>query len=376
MKKVELITLQNVPNYGSVLQAYATQEIIKKMGYRVEIIDYFPNRMTKKAMLLRIKNKGLIFKKSFIIRNIARMVIFPSYMLRFNIFKKFKKKYLNTTSKIYKNNSELLQDIPKADIYCTGSDQVWNSSWNEGIDKALFLDFVPKNKKCIAFSASFGKRQLELSEIQDTKKLLIKYKYISLREKSGVKILNDLGIHNAINVLDPTLLLTLSEWEKISFNRFKGEKYIFVYNLNRNKKIDHYARNLSNNTGLKIKYLSYQIHDFYKQGKMYCNPAVEIFLDLIKNAEYIITDSFHAIAFSLTFNREFVIVYPNKFSTRLKNILELTDLQNRVAMDENDLAVINEKINYKKVNKILNDERCKSMNWLKNALNDGGKNVY
>ena len=272
------------------------------------------------------------------------------------------------TDKTYKNNEELIKNTPKADIYCTGSDQVWNSDWNGGIDKALFLDFAPNNKRKIAYAASFGKNQLDEFEIKETKKMLKKYKKISLRESNGVKIMESLGIDDTINVVDPTLLLTGDEWRKISSNKYANEKYILVYNLNRNKKIDKYAENLSKKTGLKVKFLSYQLHEFYKKGKMYCNPVVEDFLALIDNAEYVISDSFHATAFSINFNTNFIIVFPNKFSSRVKSILELTGLENRVAKDENDLEICNKKIDFKYANEIIKKEREKSLKWLANAL--------
>ena len=368
-KKVELITLQRVPNYGSVLQAYATQKILESLNYEVEIINYFPERMTIKAMLRRIKKKKKKLNNSILMRTIARVIIIPSYIKRFSSFKKFYKN-LNQTKKEYHSNEEIKKDLPVADIYCTGSDQVWNSEWNEGIDKALFLDFAPDNKKKVAISASFGKKSLNNDEITITKELLSKYSNISLREKSGVDILKQLKIDNSINILDPTLLLNKQEWEIIASKKFTNEKYILVYNLNRNSKIDRYAENLSKETGLKIKYLSYQIHEFYKKGKMYCNPKVEDFLSLIKNAEYVITDSFHGTAFSLNFEKEFVIVYPEKYSTRIQSILELLDLKDRVAIDEKDLKVCEKKINYSTVSKKLNNERIKSIEWIKNALSN------
>ena len=368
-KKVELITLQRVPNYGSVLQAYATQKILESLSYEVEIINYFPERMTIKAMLRRIKDKNKKLNNSILMRTIARVIIIPSYIKRFSSFKKFYKN-LNQTKKEYHSNEEIKKDLPVADIYCTGSDQVWNSEWNEGVDKALFLDFAPDNKKKVAISASFGKKSLNDDEIIITKELLSKYSNISLREKSGVDILKQLKIDNSINILDPTLLLNKQEWEIVASKKFTNEKYILVYNLNRNSKIDRYAENLSKETGLKIKYLSYQIHEFYKKGKMYCNPKVEDFLSLIKNAEYVITDSFHGTAFSLNFEKEFVIVYPEKYSTRIQSILELLDLKDRVAKDEKDLKVCEKKINYSTVSKKLNNERIKSIEWIKNALSN------
>ena len=367
MKKVSLITLQNVPNYGSVLQCYATEQIIRKIGYEIETINYLPERMTKLGMLKAIKDKKDIFSKSFVLRNIARIVIYPSYIKRFYIFNKFRKKYLIQTKKQFKNNNELKKYFPRADIYCTGSDQVWNSKWNGGIDKAMFLDFVPKDKKCIAYSASFGKNKLEFWEIQETKQLLKKYKNISVREKSATEILYSLG-YASVQVVDPTLLLNGNEWRKISSNKYSEDSYILVYNLNRNKKIDKYAENLSKKTGLKIRFLSYQFHEFYKKGKIMCNPKVEDFLSLIDNAQYVITDSFHATAFSLNFNTQFIIVYPGKYSTRLQSILEITGLENRVAKDENDLSIVSEKIDFEKVNKVIDKERNHSIEWLKNAL--------
>lgn len=366
-KKVSLITLQNVPNYGSVLQCYATERIIKQLGYEVETINYLPKRMTKIGMLYAIKNKSKLLKKSLIARNAARVIIFPSYLKRFHTFNMFRKQYLNQSKKIYFDNNSLINDVPNADIYCTGSDQVWNSEWNGGIDKALFLDFVPKGKKCIAYSASFGKSKLDDWEIPETKILLKKYSNITLREKSGVEILEELGIESKL-VVDPTFLLTGDEWRSISSKKNYKEKYIFVYNLNRNKKIDVYASNLSKKTGLKIKYLSYQFHEFFKKGKMYCNPKVEDFINLIDNAEFVITDSFHATAFSINFNTPFVIVYPGKYGTRLQSILKITGLENRVAQDENDLDVVKRKIDFEKVNKKINIERQKSLSLLKESL--------
>ncbi len=370
-KKVEVITLHRIVNYGSVLQAYATQYVLEKLGYEVEFIDYYPERMHMLGMLKRIKNKNEKLRKNLILRTVARIIILPSYIKRFGIFKKFIKKNLNLSSKIYYSEQELENNVPNADIYCTGSDQVWNSGWNEKIDRPFFLDFVPNNKRKISYAASFGKEKLDYWEKAETKRMLEKYNAISLREQSGVEILKELKIKDSTNVLDPTLLLDGDSWNLISSSKYENEKYILVYNLNRNKKIDRYAKALSEKTGMKIKFLSYQFHDFYKKGTIICNPKVEDFLALIKNASYVVTDSFHATAFSLNFNREFIIVYPGKYSTRLQSILNILGLENRVAKDEKDLSIIENKINYELVCEKLKKEREKSICWLKNSIEEG-----
>lgn len=367
-KKVGIITLHRVVNYGSVLQAYALQKKINDLGYDVEIIDYYPRRLTMVGMLTRIKNKSDKFKKSFILRNVARLIILPSYILRFNTFFSFLKKHIILSKKIYKNEIEINNEKFEYDIYCTGSDQVWNCGWNEKFDAPYYLSFAPDNKKKIAYAASFGKSKLDDEEKEATKKYLLRYDNISLRELSGVKIVEELGIKNSVNVLDPTLLLNGDEWRKISSNKFKDEKYILVYNLNRNKKIDDYAKNLSKETRLKVKFISYQLHEFYKNGKMYCNPKINDFLSLIDNAKYVITDSFHATAFSINFNTQFIIVYPGKYSTRLQSILEILNLENRVAKDANDISIIKNEIKYDEVNLVMNNLRKESEEWLRNSI--------
>ena len=367
-KKIEVITLHRIVNYGSVLQAYATQYILEKLGYEVEFVDYYPERMHMLGMLKRIKNKSEKLKKSLIFRTLARIIMLPSYILRFGIFKNFINKRLHLTNKIYKTEDEIEKDVPEADVYCTGSDQVWNTGWNEKIDYPFFLKFAPNGKKCISFSASFGKSKLEDWEKEETKKLLQKYSALSMREKSGVEIVKNLGFNNAINVVDPTLMLNKEEWAKLASDKYKNESYIFVYNLNRNKKIDEYVQNLAKEKNLKIYYVSYSLHEFYKKGKMKCNVKVEDFLALIKNAKYVVTDSFHATAFSINFNTPFMIVFPEKYSTRVKNILEITGLESRIVKDYTNVDLANKKLNFEKANKILKGEREKTLSWLKENL--------
>ena len=123
-KKVGIITQHRVVNYGSVLQTYALQEKIKNMGYECKVIDYYPERFTPLGMLKRIKNKGEKCRKSFLIRNAARAIIIPSYIIRFRMFFRFLNDYIDMTSKTYKSEKELENANFDYDVYCTGSDQV------------------------------------------------------------------------------------------------------------------------------------------------------------------------------------------------------------------------------------------------------------
>lgn len=367
-KKIEVITLHRIVNYGSVLQAYATQKVLENKDCEVEFVDYYPERMHLFGMLKRIKEKSPKFEKSFILRTIARIVMFPSYIKRFYVFKKFIKTRLNLSKNVYKTEIQLKENPPIADYYCTGSDQVWNTGWNEKIDYPFFLDFAPEGKIRFSYAASFGKGKLEDWEKAETKKLLEKYSALSMREQSGVEIVNDLGIQNSINVLDPTLLLNNEDWSKVASNKYENDKYILVYNLNRNKNIDKYVENLSKEKKLKVYYISYCLHEFYKKGKMKCNVKVEDFLSLIKNAQYVVTDSFHATAFSINFNTQFMIVFPEKYSTRVENILKITGLESRIVKDCDDVSLADIKINFEKANGILEDERNKANEFIESVI--------
>lgn len=368
-KKIDIITLHRIVNYGSVLQAYATQHIFEKEGYKVEFIDYYPERMHMSGMLKRIKNKSNKLKKSLIFRTIARIVMFPSYIQRFHVFKKFIKNNLNMTEKTYLTEQQIKDNPPVADLYCTGSDQVWNTGWNEKIDHPFFLDFETNGKKCFSYAASFGKNKLEDWEKEETKKLLSKYSYLSMREVSGVEIAKDLGYKKAINVLDPTLLLNKDDWSKLISNKYENQNYIFVYNLNRNKKIDRYVEKLAKEKNLKIYYVSYALHEFYKKGKMKCNVNIGDFLSLIKNAKYVVTDSFHATAFSINFNTQFMIVFPDKYSTRVKNILEITNLESRIVDNPEDIYLADKKIDFANANRVLEGQRSIANNYISEVLN-------
>lgn len=364
-KKIEVITLHRTVNYGSVLQAYATQYILEKLGYTVEFIDYYPERLHMLGMLKRIKNKKKQFKNNIVLRNIARIIILPSYIKRFYVFKKFVKKHLHLTNKTYYTEEDLEKDVPLADIYCTGSDQVWNVGWNEKIDYPFFLKFVPDNKKCIAYSASFGKSKLDDWEKDETKELLKRYSHIAMREKSGIDILEELGIKNGVHVLDPTLLLTKDDWSSLISDKYKNKKYIFMYNINRNAKLDNYAKKLSKEKNLPVITVSYQFHELFKFGNVKVNPKVEDFLSLIDNATYVLTDSFHCTAFSINFNKNVLVFYPEKYSTRLASIVEMTGIEDRVVSNYNDLTICNRKINFDYATNKLKKERDKSIQYLK-----------
>lgn len=364
--KISVITLHTVKNYGSVLQTYATQEKFKQMGVKAEFVDYWRENTLDQNILKAYLSDSKRWNKNPFTRFVYKTVERPSVRKRIRVFNSFLKRYIHLTPQKYFSFGELKNDPPKADLYCTGSDQVWNSDWNRGIEKPYFLEYMPEGGKCFAYAASFGKAKLDPEEQKLTKPLLQKYSAISMRESSGVRILNQMGL-SGVQILDPTLVLEAGEWKRLMARRKIRQKYLLIYQLNKNRDFDCYARCLARKKGLKLIRLSYDYHHILKPGHLVCCPNVEDWVSLFYYADYIVTDSFHGTAFSINFNKQFSVFYPPQFGGRLENVLKLTSLENRVVTNSSN-SQVGKTIDYRPVNRILARERKNADAFLAKAL--------
>lgn len=368
-KKVAVITRHSVANYGSILQSYATQTILDKLGYDTEIIDY--NRIDEKGgNIVKVKLKGNSvgnMNKNIFNRFLYIISQFPNYEYSYRKFKKFRKKLLKQTEE-YSTIEELRKKCPKADIYMTGSDQVWGEIGGDIYDPAYFLEFVPNGSNCISYSASFGKEKISDELIGKLPDLLSKFSNIMVREQSAVEIINKNTTKKAELVLDPTLLLNKEQWEAKAKGKLKYNNYILIYQLHKNKEFDDYAKNVARKMGLPLVRISPSINSITRSGKFIYMPTPEGFLNYLKNATLLLTDSFHGTVFSLIFNKQFIEILPGETSTRVTNILKLTNLTNRILQDYNDFSLLNTKIDFENVNEILDEERNKSIKKLEDAL--------
>lgn len=188
--KVGVVTLHRVFNYGSALQAFATQIILEKLGCDVEIIDYITEVRTMKRILSYCHEK---YRYSVLKRNLYILSRLGPNILKYLSFNSFVKKHLKLSKRKYYTIHDLRKFPPQKDVYITGSDQVWNSDYNEMIDKGFFLDFGPKNIKRISYAASFGKDSLDDNEKMLIFDLLKNYNHISVREKQAQNILSNIG---------------------------------------------------------------------------------------------------------------------------------------------------------------------------------------
>lgn len=371
--KASVITLHTVDNYGSVMQTYATQQILRKCGYDVEFVDYWrrdnlpqsrAERMLEGSTLQKLKplwgiNNFTRKATVSILKSVLEKQRSPMW--------RFLKEKVQLTKVRYYSYEELEANPPVADVYITGSDQVWNSIWNQGIDRSYFLDFAPAGKPRIAFSASIGREQLDTEEIPETKRLLEKYSAISVREQSAVELLASMDIESTL-VLDPTLMLEAEEWRKLATKQKREKPYILIYQLNPNPQMDQYAGQLAQKRGWDVIRIGFGRSDRRKGGKCVMLPSVEEFLGLFCDAVCVLTDSFHATAFSLNLGTDFISVLPGRFGTRIESITKLTRTENRILTSYDDLTVVDRSIDEKNVQNIFTVERKKSFDFLKKAI--------
>lgn len=381
MKKVGIITILKTNNYGAELQAYATQAILNKLGFKSEIIDYLfyknqHHKRTRKS--LPVFKFGL--KKRFaewaypLVMSLNALGSRKQSGIRAYRFDKFHKE--NTAlSTVYRSMDELYAAKLDYDVYMVGSDQVWNP----GVYSSLLpymLTFAPEEKKRIAYASSFGVSQIDKSQEWFYKKYLPQFSAIGVREKNAVALVDKISGCKATWVLDPTLLLTKEDWLKVAKHSYDIPKdYILLYELTPCPYILELAKYFKEKNGMDIvricKNASVEDRDGDILNIIDAGPAE--FIDLFVNAGMVITNSFHGTAFSINFGKDFCTIAPARKhnNSRQKSILELFGLEERLISENTPFEALSIKeINYPNVKKRLDEEREKSLCFLTNAIDD------
>jgi hypothetical protein len=356
-KKVSLITLQYINNYGSVLQTYASQMYLEEKGCSVEIVNYtrencrFDN--LKRSMKAYYRQKGLVFKLPFV-SDLLVMRWHRLHSKRNEIFERFRDDKIHLSNE-YASAEYLMKNPPTADYYCVGSDQVWNYLYNGGVLPEYFLQYAPSDAKKFSLSSSLGIDKVDDAESGALiKEYLNDFSLVTVRENRGKQILDVLGVNNCYQILDPTLLISKGKWvSNLGLKRNRDYEYVLVYQLNPCKEMDVFAEQIALKKNCKLIVISNNIRMSIPGAEIIGNPTVKQFLELILYAKCVVTDSFHGTAFSLNFNCEFFSWLPSKYSTRLMSILEMLNLQNRAFTQNEDRWETVEQINYKNVNNIL-----------------------
>lgn len=347
MKKILTLTCHRIYNYGAVLQAYALQHYLLSQGVDTAIIDYLPAYQRK-------KNKGGILWNM-----LWQLYRFPDFYMGNCVFGRFITDYLKLTEN-YSSLDELIMNPPKADGIIVGSDQIWNYAIHK--DDSFYLTFVESDCFKASYAASIAQESIPDELKQQYQRRLQGFKFISVREKTAEILLNKLGFSDVCTVLDPVYLLSSEEWiNNIADPSFNKHGYILMYAFNCTKTIADYAFNLARKSGKKLFIINTMINDFrFHCDLHYWNCTPNRFVSLFKNADMVVTNSFHGLSFSIIFKKQ-VHVF-SKYTggnSRLLDLMEELNIPNckdNAVIDYDEIyKVLNEKIEYSKsvITKIL-----------------------
>ena len=330
--RIRTITCHNVYNYGASLQAFALQHYLEQKGHDVKIINFRPwyNRDGYDLFSLPRVSKSYRMTQwcpplRWIVAPIRNRHLFRTYG-RKAAFDRFTNNYLHMTNTLYGDSEQLKANPPEADLYIAGSDQIWNTDMQNGTEPAFYLDFGNDATRRISYAASFGIEHINPQAEEWVKRRLSRFDAISVRERTGIDILKHLGINNAVQVLDPVFLLTADEWENVvgkdaKTYKYSSNQYILVYDFIDDSHIGAFVMDCASKTGLPVVAINDMRQCSYAQYNITDAGPLE-FVRLIAQAAMVITNSFHATAFSCIFNKDF---YTFPLSTQ-HNSSRMTDL--------------------------------------------------
>lgn len=333
--KVLTITCHRPYNYGAVLQAYALQHYLITQGVETAIIDYLPNYQYKRK------------EGNFLIRQIWFLYRLPDFIVGKRVFGKFISDNIILT-KQYKSLEDLESSPPIADGIIAGSDQIWN--YNLHKDDVYYISFALDNCFKASYAASIAQDVIPENLKPKYIQRLQGFKKIAVREKTAENLLKGLGFKNVSTVLDPVYLLSAQEWvNNIADSSFLEKDYILMYAFNCTKEIANYARNLANKMNKKFYIINTMVNDYrFRCDHHFWNCTPNRFVSLFKNADIIVTNSFHGLSFSIIFKKQVHV-----FSKHTGGNSRLFDLMKELNLPncKDDFW-----INYDEVYKILNEK--------------------
>lgn len=351
-KTIFVATRHAIYNQGSILQAIATEKYLEDIGYNVKIIDYVPEEERfPKIIETELKNNES-WNNNFLKRFIFRFIKFFTKLVSEIRFSKYQGKYLSLTKKI-RDAKKIEFYLGKNAIFCSGSDQIWGPIINGKLNKFYFLNFT--NCPKISFSSSVGRVAEFGDEYID---LLQQFDFISLRDASYVNYFKERGLKKVFSILDPTMMIEPSYWMKFAKGKKIKNDYMLYYRLHKNEKMEEKALEYARKKNIKLIRISNSFEHGFLKGKNYSNLDPADFIGMIKNAKYIISDSFHCTVFSLIFNKNFITVSPGETALRVVELLKMVGLNNRYCTNlENCFDQFDECIDYNSINKKIENIR-------------------
>lgn len=352
-------------NYGAMLQAYAIQQALEDMGHCAKHVHVRAD-FTLISKYERIPSKGLKGKATGLIFRLLRKHL----RNRFKNFESFLRKNIKITKR-YKSNNELKNDPPEFDAYICGSDQIWNLE--NGIEELFFGSYAPDDKLLISYAPSFGKTEIPPKYLTQVVTYLKRFDSLSVREECGRDLVSEVTGRKVSKVIDPVFLIGNEIWENLETAPSMKKPYIAFYSLESSKRTSRIVSSLSKEYGLPVVILG-------KPGgfmitcktKLAIDAGPSEFLGWLRHAALIITNSFHATAFAVKFDKPFVTIAHSRRNSRMENLLGSLGLEDRIVHQPEDLKDRQDGWAMRKlpadVDKKTADQVTESLAYLRNAL--------
>lgn len=360
--KTVTVTYQNAINYGAILQAYALQQQLHKLGIDDELLDLKRTHRVFNKVEFNKHMPGNIYSNMLNVWHILQT------QKRMKRFREFVETNIRTT-RHYRTFEEVIQNPPVADVYITGSDQTFNT--NSGVIPCNFLKFGNMDTKRISYAASMGRPAVEDKYLDDFITAIKTYSFLSVREQHAADYISKMSGVPCLANIDPTLLLSKEEWSKLASTSkpspgIEREKYILVYQLLENPLLNNAVKKIKKETGLKTKVINPYACCRVKGDVIIRDAGPLEFLGLYRDAEYVLTTSFHGTCFSILFQKPFFSFIRKTGETRINGILKKLNLGDRIITDTSRMT--SNKIHYDSVNEIIEMERKRTIEYLVKAL--------
>lgn len=363
--KIGVITLHHNVNYGANLQAFATCKFVNDHNYNCEVVDYrlksqeIKNNAISWAMLSWNNEQSKSLKRKIKLTT-ALLISIPNRYKKIKKFKRFRRDFFVLSDVCHNEYDIANKDF---DFLICGSDQVWNPDIIEGIDPVFFCHINGVTNK-ISYAASLGRESYNESDEKKAAELIRKMDYVSVREEKSIDYIKNISGKDVVGVCDPVFLLPKEEYEKITKPLKVKKPYLLVYSVINNQDMLRSAKKYAEQKGLTLV----EICPNKKRSEnhiQFTEKSPEEFLGAIKNAEIVVTNSFHGTAFSLIFQKEFYVFDNKARGSRITNILNKAGLEGRIVEGEIEEAL---PIDYEIVNEKLNDYIEPSKQFLLSAL--------
>lgn len=377
--KIYTLTWYEGNNYGSVLQAYALPRAIQSMGYQCQILGYHPSAAA--SLKQKIANKSLMATVRYKINEKAMQLSggrsgSSETVDSMALFHAFREREMPVTERC-SDAASITGICGENAVFVCGSDQIWNPYY---YDPYYFLEFVKDGRRKIAYAPSFGVNQIPDSRRKKLEKALSSFEHLSVREQSGQEIVRALTGKPAQVVVDPTMLISLEQWDGIAAGCGNDEPYLFCYFLSKNEEYLRVAQMIAEKFHLRIQMLPMVATDFARPETIKQAVGPREFLTYVKNAAFVLTDSFHCSVFAIRYHRQFYVLqrFASKDlrgqNSRIESLLHLSSFEDRLIVPGGGMeyCLLDDR-RFARSDSQMDQETARSRAWLEKALAESVK---